>query len=89
MKKKILSLFILVTILAASASSQTIKENIDKAHADQDAKNKSAKADVIIMPKTIYDSAVNKTLPSKGNIETKVKVKSKKQKRKYKTKTSS
>ena len=46
-------MFILGIMAGATASAQTIKDNIDKAHNSKDAKDKSAKADVIIQPKTI------------------------------------
>ena len=66
MKKEILAMFILGIMAGATASAQTIKDNIDKAHNSKDAKDKSAKADVIIQPKTISDSAASKTVPVKS-----------------------
>ena len=40
MKKKIFTLLIAATMVTISGSSQTIKDNIDKAHNDKDAKEK-------------------------------------------------
>ena len=65
MKKKIFTLLFAVTMVTISTSSQTIKDNINKAHNDKDAKEKSAKADVLILKKTISDSTQIKTAPVK------------------------
>ena len=87
MKKKILAIFILAIITGGSAPAQTIKDNIDKAHNSRDAKDKSAKADVLIQPKTISDSVALKTAPVKSKaISTGVKIKSKSKNGKYKRK---
>lgn len=76
-------------MISISASSQTVKDNIDKAHNDKDAKEKSAKADVLILKKTISDSTQIKVPPQKVISKTPVtKVKYKKHKFKRKTKTS-
>ena len=88
MKKKIFTLLFAATMVTISASSQTIKDNIDKAHNDKDAKQKSAKADVFILKKTISDSTQIKVAPQK--VISKMpssKVKYKKLKYKKKTKT--
>ncbi len=88
MKKKIFTLLFAVTMVTISASSQTIKDNINKAHNDKDAKEKSAKADVLILKKTISDSTQIKTAPVKVVAKTPAtKVKYKKLKYKKKTKT--
>lgn len=65
MKKKIFTLLITVTMVSLSASSQTVKDNIDKAINDKDAKEKSAKADVLIHKKVISDSTQIKITPVK------------------------
>ena len=87
MKKKILTLLITGIMLSASASSQTIKENIDKAKNDKNVKENSAKADVIILKKTI-DTAQTKIVPVKTVTKTPgvSKVKHKKHKDKVKFK---
>ena len=78
MKAKYFAVYITAMMISSMASAQTIKQNIEKAHADKDAKTKSAKADVLIMPKTISDSAM-KTLPA-GKTVNKKKVYKKKRK---------
>ena len=89
MKKRIFTLLISGLMISISASSQTVKDNIDKAHNDKDAKEKSAKADVLILKKTISDSTQSKISPVKVVQKTPAtKVKYKKHKFKRKTKTS-
>ena len=48
-------------MISTSASSQTIRDNIEKAKNDKDAKELSAKADVIIHKKIITDSTTKIT----------------------------
>jgi hypothetical protein len=70
MKKKIFTLLISGIMLSAGASSQTIKNNIDKAIKDKNVKENSAKADVYIQKKTITDSTITKASPEKTVIKT-------------------
>jgi 5'-3' exonuclease len=70
--KKILTFFFAGIMISFSASSQTIKQNIDKAIKDKNAKENSAKADVIIQKRTITDSTVTKTKSDKKKIKTPV-----------------
>jgi|GEM_PF-6389372 len=86
MKKKILSLLFAASMITLSASSQTIKDNIDKLAKDKNTKDRSAKADVLIQKKTISDSAEIKTAPAKVISKTPA-VKQKYKKSKYKKKT--
>ena len=93
MKKKILALLISGIMLSISASAQTVKDNIDKAIKDKNAKENSAKADVLIQKKTIADSTTTKITPAKVVSKTTAvnsvnKVKYKKHKYKKKRKTS-
>jgi biopolymer transport protein ExbD len=89
MNKKIFTFLIAATMVTISASSQTIKDNIDKAHNDKDAKEKSAKADVLILKRTISDSTKIKVAQQKVISKTpETKMKYKKQKFKRKTKMS-
>ena len=57
-------------MVSISASSQTVKENIDKAIKDKNVKENSAKADVIIQKQTIADSSTIKKTPEKTVIKT-------------------
>lgn len=65
MKKKIFTLLFAATMVSVGASSQIIKDNIDKAHNDKNTKEKSAKADVVIQKKIIFDTAQIKLAPQK------------------------
>lgn len=89
MKNKILTLLFAATMVTISASSQTIKDNIDKVMKDKNREEKSAKADVLIHKKVIYDSVQIKPIPSK-TVSTKTTTqvtKVKQKKHKYKKKT--
>ena len=55
---KIFALLLALSITTVSALSQTIKENIDKAAKDKNTKDRAAKADVLIQPKTITPAPV-------------------------------
>jgi hypothetical protein len=90
MKKKLFTLLFAVTIVTINASSQTVRDNIDKAIKDKNAKENSAKADVVIHKKTISDSTQIKITPVKVVSKTQPvnKVKYKKYKYKKKAKTS-
>ena len=57
MKKKLFTVLITSLIVSISASSQTIKENIDKLAKDKETKDRAAKADVLIHKKIISDSS--------------------------------
>lgn len=89
MNKKTFTFLITALMISMSASSQTIRDNIEKAINDKDAKERSAKADVIIHKKIITDSTVRKGAPTKVASKTPSKIKHKKHKykRKYKTST--
>ena len=91
MKKKIFTLLVVGILVSISASSQTIKDNIDKLAKDKETKERSAKADVLIQKKTISDSTQIKITPVKVVSKTQPvnKVKYKKYKYKKKAKTSS
>lgn len=92
MKKKIFTLIFSACFISFTASSQTIKENIDKAAKDKSNADRAAKADVLIHKKTIYDSTTQiKITPTKVVTKTPEtdKVKSKKHKYKKKSSTSS
>lgn len=92
MKKKIFTLLFAAGLISFSASSQTIKENIDKAAKDKSNADRAAKADVLIHKKIIYDSTTQtKITPTKVVTKTPEihKVKSKKHKYKKKSKASS
>ena len=65
MKKKILSLLFAASMMSMSASSQTIKDNIDKLAKDKSTKDRAAKADVLIQKKTIFDATQIKVTPVK------------------------
>lgn len=88
MKKKIFTLLFAVSIISISATSQTIKGNIDKAAKDKSNADRAAKADVLIQKKTVYDSALSKTnsvkVVSKTPTVNKVKHKKHKYRRKQK-----
>ena len=56
-------------MISAGASSQTVKDNIDKAIKDKNVKENSAKADVYIQKKTISDSTT-KVSPAKTVVKT-------------------
>ena len=86
MKKKILTLLVVGILVSISASSQTIKDNIDKLAKDKSTKDRAAKADVLIQKKTIYDSTQTKTAPAKVISKTPT-VKQKYKRSKYKKKT--
>jgi tryptophanyl-tRNA synthetase len=86
MKKKILSLLFAATMITLSASSQTIKDNIDKLAKDKNTKERAAKADVFIQKKNILDSTEIKTAPQKVIVKTPA-VKQKYKASKYKKKT--
>lgn len=86
MKKKFLTLIIAATMISLSASSQTIKDNIDKTAKDKNTADRAAKADVLIHKKIIYDSVQIKTTPAKVVFKTPA-TKSKYKKNKYKRKT--
>ncbi len=91
MKKKIFTLLFAAGLISFSASSQTIKDNIDKAAKDKSNADRAAKADVLIHEKIIFDSAEVKITPVKVVTKTPAvnKVKSKKYKYKKKRKTTS
>ena len=65
MKKKIFTLLVVGILVSISASSQTIKDNIDKAAKDRSNADRAAKADVLIHKKTIHDSTQIKVTPVK------------------------
>lgn len=74
-------------MISVSASSQTIKENIDKLAKDKETKERAAKADVIIHKKTIADTSAHKMNSAKTIVKTPAsKVKHKKHKHKAKFK---
>lgn len=89
MKKKLFTLLITGFMISISASSQTIRENIDKLAKDKETKDRAAKADVLIHKKNIsvpssttkVDSANAVVKTSRPNI-----VKHKKRKHKVKVK---
>jgi len=91
MKKKIFTLLVVGILVSISASSQTIKDNIDKLSKDKETKERSAKADVLIQKKTISDSTQIKITSVKVVSKTPAvnKVKYKPHKYKKKTKASS
>ncbi len=88
MKKKIYTLLALCIMVSISASSQTVKENIDKLHKDKNTADRAAKADVLMHKKMIYDSTqINSGTPKiKSNSAVVNKVKSCNHKYKKKTK---
>ena len=59
MKKKIFTLLTLGIMISVSASSQTIKDNIDKAAKDKSNADRAAKADVLIHKKIIDTTQIN------------------------------
>jgi hypothetical protein len=85
-------------MISLSASSQTIKDNIDKAAKDKKTRDMADKADVYIMKKTIVDSTqlkgtqaatkVSKTSKGINNSGKVTKVKSTRSKYKKKSKPS-
>ena len=90
MKTKIFALMIAGSFFYCSAFSQTVKENIDKAAKDKNTMDRSAKADVLIQKKIIFDSSsqtkktTQKIIPSAAAVK-KTKSKKGKYKKKYKT----
>lgn len=87
MKKKFFTLIISGVMISLSASSQTIRDNIDKVHKDKNTAERAAKADVLIHKKTILDTtqtkAIEKKIITKTPAGTKAKYKKKKHKKKY------
>jgi len=65
MKKKLFTLLFAVTIVTINASSQTVRDNIDKLAKDKSTKDRAAKADVLIQKKTIFDATQIKVTPVK------------------------
>ena len=87
MKKRFLTLFIAVIIYSVNASSQTIRDNIDKAAKDKSNAEKAAKADVLIQKKVIYDDLTKiQITPTKVVTTTSAESKTKYKKNKYKQK---
>jgi hypothetical protein len=86
MKKKIFTLLTLGIMISVSASSQTIKDNIDKTARDKNTADRAAKADVLIHKKTVYDSTNFKTSSSNATKKKPVLTKTKIRKHKCKTK---
>jgi Fic family protein len=65
MKKKFFTFIISGIMISLNASSQTIRDNIDKLAKDKATQEeRAAKADVYIMKKTISDSTQFKTTPA-------------------------
>ena len=60
MKKKLFTLLVTGIMITITASSQTIKENIDKLAKDKETKERGAKADVLIHKKVIADTVAPK-----------------------------
>jgi hypothetical protein len=94
MKTKMLTLLISAVMISLGASSQTIKDNIDKLAKDKSTRDKADRADVLIHKKVIYDSVQIKTTPAKVVSKTtpatgESKIKHKQKKYKKKTKKSS
>ncbi len=88
MKKRIFIFLYAFIMISLSASSQSIKENIDKAAKDKSNAERAAKADVLIQKKIIYDSATQiKITPTKVVTKTPAVTKAKYKKRKYKRKS--
>jgi hypothetical protein len=87
MKNKIFTLLALVIMISISASSQTVKDNIDKLHKDKNTADRAAKADVLIHKKIIYDSTQTNIASSKVVSKKPVATKTKYKKHKYKKKT--
>ena len=83
MKNKIFALIIAASLITISASSQTIKNNMDKLAKDKATTDKAAKADVLILSKTISDSTQT-TVINKKNISTTSVIKSDCKKHTYK-----
>ncbi len=86
MKKKIYTLLALCIMITISASSQTVKDNIDKLHKDKNTADRAAKADVLIHKKIIYDSTQTKTVSGKVVSNTSGVTKTKYKSYKYKKK---
>ncbi len=86
MKKKIYTLLALCIMVTISASSQTVKDNIDKLHKDKNTADRAAKADVFIHKKIIYDSTQTKTVSEKVVLNTPAVTKTKYKSYKYKKK---
>lgn len=86
MKRKIFTLLFAATMITISASSQTIKENVDKLAKDKNTQDRAAKADVLIHKKIISDSTQIKTTPVKAVSKTSA-IKIKYSKHKYKKKS--
>ena len=70
MKKKLFTLLINGLMISITASSQTIKENIDKLAKDKETKDRAAKADVLIHKKVISDTVAPKINPDRTVIKT-------------------
>jgi len=66
MKKKIFTFLISAIMISVNASSQTIKENLDKLAKDRSTRDKADKADVLMQKKSISDSVQTKTMPVKA-----------------------
>lgn len=86
MKKKIFTLVITCIMISINASSQSVKDNIDKAIKDKNAKENSAKADVLIHKKVIADSTTSKVAPANTVVKTAGVNKVKHKKHKHKAK---
>ena len=89
MKKKTFTFLIVAFMVSLGATSQTVRDNIDKAIRDKNAKENSAKADVIIQKKIIADTIQTKVTPAKVVSNTQQVYKIKQKKRKYKSKKKS
>ena len=86
MKKKLFTLLITGFMISITASSQTIKENIDKLAKDKETKERAAKADVLIHKKTISDTIAPKMNSAKTVVKTPGSNVVKHKKRKHKVK---
>ncbi|HUS01649.1 MAG TPA: hypothetical protein VMY77_07975 [Chitinophagaceae bacterium] len=87
MKKKLFTLLITGIMISISATSQTIRENIDKLAKDKETKDRAAKADVLIHKRTISDtSSATKVNPAKTVVKTQGANTVKHKKRKHKVK---
>jgi hypothetical protein len=88
MKNKIFTLLALGIMSSISASSQTVKDKIEKLHKDKNTAERAAKADVLMHKKTIYDSTqINSPSSSKVVLKKPVSTKTKYKKHKYKKKS--
>lgn len=86
--KKILTLLISGIMISLSASSQTIKDNIDKLAKDKATQDRAAKADVLIHKKSISDSTTEIKIIPVASSKTKPVKKVKYKKNKVKPKSS-